>query len=299
METKPKVIAVVGPTASGKTSLSIKIAKEFDGEVISADSRQVYRGMDIGTGKVTKEEMDDVPHHLLDIADPMSIYTAANFEHDATAALEGILKRGHLPIIAGGSTFYIDLLLGRQQSAPVPPNASFRAELEQYSNSELFEKLKAADPRRAETIDPDNRRRLERALEIIDTLGLVPEPTIVGSSYNWLLVGVDITKEQLHKNIHIRLLERIEMGMVEEAKKLHEEGVTYERMNDLGLEYRYLAKFLQNELTEEEMIEELEIKIRQYAKRQMTWLKSNSDIEWFAPEDSKAVFRRVKDFLSE
>ncbi len=297
MQGKPKIIAVVGPTSSGKTSLSIDIAKKFNGEVISADSRQVYRGMDIGTGKVTKEEMGDIPHHLLDVADPKEVYTAANFALDATSAILRIQNRGRLPIIAGGSTFYIELLRGKSQSAPVPPNEAFRKELEQFSNEELFAKLKAADERRASEIDPDNRRRLERALEIIDTLGSVPEPRETESLYDWLMIGVDVEKEKLHENIHTRLIERIEAGMIEEAKKLFQEGVTYERMDNLGLEYRYLAKYLQGELSKETLIEQIELKNRQFAKRQMTWLKRDKDIEWFKPENRLPIEKHIEDFL--
>lgn len=297
MEEKPKIIAVVGPTSSGKTSLSIAIAKEFNGEVISADSRQVYCGLDIGTGKVTKEEMEGVPHHLLDIVDPIEVYTAANFERDAVVAILDIQNRGRLPIVAGGSTFYIDILRGKQQSAPVPPNEVFRAELENLSKAELFEKLKQSDRRRAEAIDPDNRRRLERALEIIDALGVVPEPTEAESPYDWYMIGVDVPKEKLHQNIHTRLLARIEAGMIEEAERLHTEGVSYERMDNLGLEYRYLAKHLQGELSKDEMIEQIELKNRQYAKRQMTWLKRDKSIEWFQPENRLLIEKRIEDFL--
>ncbi|MCB9814759.1 tRNA (adenosine(37)-N6)-dimethylallyltransferase MiaA [Candidatus Nomurabacteria bacterium] len=296
---KPKVMAIVGPTSSGKTSLSIDIAKKFRGEVISADSRQVYRGMDLGTGKVTKEEADGIPHHLLDIADPMEVYNAAMFEHDAKISIAEISKRGNLPIITGGSSFYIDLLRGQLQSAPVPPNEEFRTGLEKFSNAELFKKIAAADPRRAEMIDPDNRHRLIRALEIINVLGVVPESTKSESDYNWLVLGVQVEKEKLHQNIHQRLEQRINDGMIEEVKRLHSAGLTYERMDKLGLEYRYVAKYLQNELSLEEMTEQLEYKIKQYAKRQMTWLKKDKEIVWVAPENREAIFRLVINFLQE
>lgn len=299
MDKKLKIIAIVGPTSSGKTSLSIEIAKEFNGEVISADSRQVYRGMDIGTGKVTESEMAGVPHHLLDIAEPMQVYTAANFESDAKAAISDIQNRGLIPVVAGGSSFYIDILRGSLQSAPVPPNETLRKELDKFTTEELFEKLKIADKRRASEIDPHNRRRLERALEIIEALGVVPEPEKTESPYDWLVIGIDITKDKLHQNIHNRLIERIDAGMIEEAKKLHKEGVSYERMDNLGLEYRYLAKYLQGEITKEEMTELIETKNRQYAKRQMTWLRRDESIEWFATENRSAIFSRIKNFIQQ
>lgn len=297
MNSKPKVVAVVGPTASGKTSLSIALAQKFNGEVISADSRQVYRGMDLGTGKVTREEMAGIPHHLLDIADPMEIYTGADFVRDAAAALEEILKRGRCPMIAGGTFFYLDLLRGKLQSAPVEPDEQFRESLSDLSNATLLEMLYEKDPARAATIDQANRRRLIRALEIVEALGTVPPTIFKESPYDWLILGIDISKEKLYKNIHQRLLERLDAGMIEEVQQLHQEGVSYQRMDALGLEYRYVAKYLQDELTKDEMIEQLETKIRQFAKRQMTWLKRDQEIEWFAAEDYPRIERRVEDFL--
>lgn len=297
MSTKPKVIAIVGPTASGKTSLSIEIAKKFNGEVISADSRQVYRGMDIGTGKVTKEEMDGITHHLLDIVDPMEVYSGADFKRDATVALDDIIKRDSLPIIAGGTFFYIELLRNNLQSAPVPPNPALRAELEKLSTEILFQTLQTKDSNRANDIDQFNRRRLIRALEIIDCLGTVPPITEAESPYDWLLLGIDITKEQLHLNIHRRLHSRLEIGMVEEVKQLHHNGVNYERLDSFGLEYRYIARYLQNKITYEEMLTEIESKSRQYAKRQMSWLRRDKSILWVKPENLSEIFKQITFFI--
>lgn len=296
---KPKVVAIVGPTASGKTSLSISLAKTFAGEVISADSRQVYRGMDLGTGKVTSEEMAGVPHHLLDIADPMEIYTGADFKRDGTAALEDVLKRGRTPFVAGGSFFYLDLLRDKSQSAAVEPNETLRISLETLSNATLHEQLYRQDPARAATIDRHNRRRLIRALEIVAALGQVPPIAVKTSPYNWLVIGIDIDKNTLHSNIEKRLHERMSAGMKTEVEQLLKNGVTPTRLDALGLEYRYITKLLQGELTESEMLETLNTKIRQFAKRQMTWLRRDEEIEWFAPENHEVIFRRVKSFLEE
>lgn len=270
---------------------------KFDGEVISADSRQVYRGMDLGTGKVTIEEMAGVPHHLLDIVDPMDVYTGAEFVRDAAAALEEIRECGRRPIIAGGTFFYLDLLRGKLQSAPVEPDETFRASLQDLSNATLLEMLYQKDKARASTIDQANRRRLIRALEIINAIGVVPPTTTHVSPYEWLIIGIDISKDKLHENIHTRLLERLETGMIEEVEQLHKNGVSYERLDSFGLEYRYIAKYLQGELTKDEMTEQLETKIRQFAKRQMTWLKRDEEIEWFAAEDRPRIERRVEHFL--
>lgn len=299
MESKPKAIAIVGQTASGKTSLSIKIAQKFNGEVISADSRQVYTGMDLGTGKVTKEEMLGIKHYLLDIRHPNDTYTAAEFEDDAAAALLDIASRNKLPIVAGGTFFYLDLLRGRLQSAPVPPDQDFRDSLEIFSNQELFEKLVAADLERSSTIDRHNRHRLIRSLEIVNTLGKVPPATKVESPYDWLVLGIDIDKEQLHQNINIRLHERIDAGMIEEVDKLHKAGVSFEKLESFGLEYRYISEFLQNKLSKEEMLIQLETKIRQFAKRQMTWLKRDSDIVWVKTDNLADIFEKIENFLHE
>ena len=299
MESKPKAIAIVGQTASGKTSLSIKIAQKFNGEVISADSRQVYTGMDLGTGKITKEEMLGIKHHLLDVRHPNDTYTAAEFEDDAAAALLDIASKNKLPIVAGGTFFYLDLLRGGLQSAPVPPDQDFRDSLETFSNQELFEKLAAADLERSNTIDRHNRHRLIRSLEIINTLGKVPPATKVESSYDWLVLGIDIDKEQLHQNINIRLHERIDAGMIEEVDRLHKAGVSFEKLESFGLEYRYISEFLQNKLSKEEMLIQLETKIRQFAKRQMTWLKRDSDIVWVKTDNLADIFEKIENFLHE
>jgi tRNA dimethylallyltransferase len=296
---KPKVIAIVGPTASGKTGLSIELAQKLDGEVISADSRQVYRGMDIGTGKVTEKEMAGVPHHLLDIRDPMEVYTGAEFVTDGTTALADILKRSRTPIVAGGTFFYLDLLRGKMQSAPVLPDQAFRDSLHDLSNATLLEQLYAKDPERAKNIDPHNRRRVIRALEVVHELGEVPKLVTTESPYEWLVIGITMEQAQLHENIKNRLHERMEQGMIEEAQTLHKAGVTYTRLDALGLEYRYLARYLQGDLTREEMMEQLETKIRQFAKRQLTWLKRDASIEWYALENRSAIFQRATTFLAE
>jgi len=296
---KPKVIAIVGPTASGKTSLSITLAQECSGEIISADSRQVYQGLDIGSGKVTHEEMAGIPHHLLDMVSPMTVYTGINFVHDAGQAIVDIHNRKHTPVVVGGTFFYLDLLRGKIQAAPVLPNQAFRDSLADLSNTALLEKLYVKDKDRAEKIDKHNRRRLIRALEITEALGKVPKQIETKTPYEWLLIGIDIDKTQLHQNISTRLKERLEQGMIKEAETLHQAGLTYERMDTLGLEYRYLAKYLQGILTKEEFIEQLEHKIKQFAKRQMTWLKRDKEIEWFKPADQPAIIARSKEFLTD
>ncbi len=296
---KTPLIIIVGPTASGKTSLSIALAKRCNGEVISADSRQVYRGLDLGSGKVTKEEMGNIPHHLLDIADPTDVYTAADFTRDAREAISTITARHHLPIIAGGTFFYIDSLLGRISLPEVPPNEVLRAELELLDTEALVQRLRQLDPRRAKTVDTANPRRLIRAIEIATTLGSVPEVTqTTDSPYRPLTLGITIDTETLHHNIHVRLIERLEAGMVDEVETLLQNGVTHERLEALGLEYRYVSRYLAGQLDYETMVQELETKIRQFAKRQYTWLKRDTSIIWVDKHDTAHINELVDNFLS-
>jgi tRNA dimethylallyltransferase len=294
---KQKIIVIVGPTASGKTAFSVRLAKEIGGEIISADSRQIYRGLDIGTGKVTAEEMEGIPHHLLDIKNADENYSAAQFAKDAADAIEEITVRGHVPIIAGGTFFYIETLLCRMTLPEVPPNEALRNELEEPSAEEVFALLEAKDPRRAATIDRHNKRRVIRALEITSALGSVPEETASESPYDAYIIGIDIPREELYARIGARLRARMDDGMLEEAKQLHAAGLSYARMDALGLEYRYLAKLLQGELSGDQMIEALEREIRHFAKRQMTWLKGMDGIHWYPLVNLGAAMADACEFL--
>lgn len=294
---KPKIIAVVGPTASGKSALAVEVARLVGGEVVSADSRQVYTGLDIGTGKVTKREMRGIPHHLLDVANPKRTMSVVQYERLATRAIHDILKRGKVPVLCGGTGLYVDAVLTDASFPEVPPNATLRKNLEKLSVAELFERLQKLDSSRAETIDAKNPRRLIRAIEIATALGSVPARTVAEPRYDALVIGLTLPREEMQKRIHARLLARMRRGMVAEARRLHAEGLSWKRMESLGLEYRFLAQFLQNKITKEEMFSLLEIAIRQYAKRQMVWFKRNKNIKWFQPEDTKKVLMLVTKFL--
>ena len=276
---KPKIIVIVGPTASGKTSLSIELAKKLNGEVVSADSRQVYRGLDLGTGKIAQAEMEDIPHHLLDVADPKNTYTVTDYVRDARKEITGIIARGSLPIVVGGTFFYVDALLGKSIPPEVAPNETLRNELETRTAPELFEMLKEKDPERANHIDKDNKRRLIRALEIVEALGKVPALQSE-ELYDATIIGISISKEKLKENIHNRLRTRMEKGLIEEVKDLYTNKLSYERMYELGIEYKYIAEFLEEKITKEEMVKQIELKSLQYAKRQMTWLKRDKGIVW-------------------
>jgi tRNA dimethylallyltransferase len=297
MKKRQKILVLVGPTSSGKSALAVELARKFDGEVISADSRQVYRGLDIGTGKITKREMKGVPHHLLDVASPKKQFTAKDFAEKARAAIQGIAARGKLPIIAGGTGFYIDALLGRITLPDVPADKKLRAALEKKSAAQLFTMLKKKDPRRAKIIDRHNKVRLIRALEIVAAIGKVPCAAKKLSAYEVLWIGIAPSKKELHEKITIRLFVRIRLGMVAEAKRLHALGLSYKRMRELGLEYRALADLLEGNISRAEMVELLDRDIRRYAKRQLTYWKRNKDIVWFEPSKKSGIETTVKNWL--
>ena len=227
---KERVIAVVGPTASGKSALAVEIARLVNGEIISADSRQVYTGLDIGTGKVTKREMRGVTHHLLNVMSPKRTMSVVQYEHLATRAVQDILKRGKVPIVCGGTGQYVDAVLTSASFPEVPPNAKLRKELEKLSTEKLFKKLAKLAPVRAETIDAKNPRRLIRAIEIAEALGSVPARTPATERYDTLYIGLALPKEELAERIHKRLLARMRQGMLAEAKYLHEQGLSWKRM---------------------------------------------------------------------
>ncbi|HAS84874.1 MAG TPA: tRNA (adenosine(37)-N6)-dimethylallyltransferase MiaA [Candidatus Yonathbacteria bacterium] len=294
---KDRIIAVVGPTASGKSALAVEIARLVNGEIISADSRQVYTGLDIGTGKVTKREMLGVPHHMLDVINPKRTMSVVQYERLATREIEDILKRGITPIICGGTGQYVDAVLTTASFPEVPPNAKLRKKLEKLSAEKLFKKLQKMDPARAKTIDAKNPRRLIRAIEIAEVLGSVPSREPATERYDTLYIGLALPKEELSERIHKRLVARMRQGILAEAKRLHEKGLSWKRMKALGLEYRFLAQFLQNKISKEELLDLLEIAIRQYSKRQIVWFKRNEKIKWFEPSESKKVLSVVVKFL--
>ncbi len=296
---KPKIIAIVGPTASGKTTLGIELAWHVGGEVISADSRQVYRGLDIGTGKVTPAETRDIPHHLIDIIDVQETYTATDFARDAATAISDIGARGHVPIIVGGTFFYLDVLRGRRSPAPTPPNPTFRAELERVTTPELLGRLAAVAPARAATIDPHNRRRLIRALEIHASLGHIPNTTNTSpdSPYEWLIIGLNVSADVLRANFQRRATDWITRGLLEESTwLLAQVGAT--RLAEFGFEYQLAEELRTNTIDQSTFLKKFEQKNWQYAKRQLTWLKRDDAIEWFTPDQTEAIYQRVANFLT-
>ncbi|RJQ35210.1 tRNA (adenosine(37)-N6)-dimethylallyltransferase MiaA [Candidatus Parcubacteria bacterium] len=291
-----KIIVIVGPTSSGKSALAVELAKKLSGEVISADSRQVYKGLDIGTGKITKREMKGVPHHLLDVYSPKKTFTAHDFVVRGRKAIDDIASRGKLPIICGGTGFYIDALVGRITLSDVPANKKLRAELDKKTAEQLFTILKRRDQNRAQSIDQHNKRRLIRALEIAQSPKSDPLRSDL-RGYDVIWVGIAPERDELRRRIDVRLRDRIKTGMIAEAKRLKKAGLSYKRMESLGLEYRSLARHLKGIISKEEMESELQSAIWQYAKRQKTYWRRNKDIEWFFPNSNAAIFKKIRTLL--
>lgn len=322
---KKKIIAILGPTSSGKSDLAVLIAKKFNGEIISADSRQVYKNLNIGTGKVFGKwlmanskalKWDQsvrltnvgakkvfvyygISHHCIDFVNPKITYTVAQYKKCAERAISDIACRKKLPILCGGTGFYIDAVVYNQTIPEVEPNPKLRRNLERLGTEALYAKLKKLDPERAKTIDPHNPRRLVRAIEIV-TMSRKAVPTLRSrtsedSPYDVLWLGINLPEPKLKKRIHLRLVQRMRVGLIREVKNLQARGLSYARLYDLGLEYRYVSQYLEGNLTRSNLVNLLEVEIWHYAKRQMTWFKKNKNIRWI--KNKNEAERLVKRFL--
>jgi len=300
MEEKSKIIVVLGQTSTGKSDFAVEIAKQVDGEIISADSRQVYKGMDLGTGKITNKEMKGVPHYLLDIYSPSKVFTVNEFQKIALKKIEEIISRGKVSIICGGTGFYIDGVVNGTIFPEVPPNKRLREELSKKSIPELLKILIKLDKDRAKNIDINNPVRLIRAIEIAKALGKVPKINKEKSKYNFIKVGLDLPPETLKERIKIRLLIRIKKGMIKEVENLYKNGISWKRLQTFGLEYRYVALYLQKKLNKDEMIDKLYTEIWHFAKRQKTWFKRDLNTIWIDPRkdtEKAEVIKKIKMFL--
>ncbi len=299
-----KIIVILGPTASGKSEMAVNLALwlnekkrcEVKGaEIISADSRQVYKGMDVGTGKITKEEMQGIPHHLLDVASPKRKFTVAHFKSLGEKAIKKILEKDKIPIVCGGSAFYIKALVDGMIMPEIPPDWNLRESMEKKSNEELYKELLSLDPERARSIDKNNKRRLIRALEIIKKTGKPVPKTENNSPYKKLFLGIRVDQEELNKKIEKRLHKRIEQGMIEEVQELQRSGVSWNRLEELGLEYRWVGRYLQGKISYEKMVQSLLWDIIQFSKRQKVWWKHDERISWIKNE--KKAKKIISDFL--
>ena len=293
---KPKIIVILGQTATGKSDFAVEVAKKINGEIISADSRQVYKGMDLGTGKVTKKEMGGIPHFMLDVISPKNkTFSASQFQKMANKKIKEILDKKNIPIVCGGTGYYIDSLINSLPFPEVLPNKKLRRELETKDATELFGILKKIDKNRAKNIDAENKVRLIRAIEIAQELGQVPKLKKTKKEYETIKIGLTFPDSELKRRIYERLIKRIEKGMIKEVEKLHESGVSWKKLESFGLEYRYVSFYLQKKMTKEEMIEKLFSAIWHFAKRQKTWWKKDKEIIWINPSKKKDITMTKKE----
>jgi tRNA dimethylallyltransferase len=270
-----KLIVVCGPTATGKSTYAVKLARKIGGEIVSADSRQVYKYLDIGTAKITKREMRGIPHHMLDAINPKRQFSVAQYQKKAQAIIKDTLSRGKIPILVGGTGFYIDAVIHNQTLPKVKPNKSLRKDLEKLSRETLLKKLLELDPRRAKTIDINNKVRLIRAIEITQSIGEVPKLGRRKLLYNLEVIYLDLPDRKLKKRIHKRTIQRMQYGLIHEVRDLHEKHkLSWRRLYELGLEYRYVTEYLRGHIsTQKELINILDIKTWQYVRRQRTWFR--------------------------
>ena len=327
MQTKNnnKIIVILGPTSSGKTGLAVKLAYKFNGEIVSADSRQVYRGMDVGTGKdldeykleVRSKKLEvrsdknkkvfktvKISYHLIDVVSPKTKFSLAKYQRLAYKAINDILARGKLPIIVGGTGLYLQAVVDGYNLSKAKPDKKLREKLEKLDVDELFKKLQKLNRGFADRLhesDKKNKRRLIRYIEICKDTECPIGHSVSGAGYDFLLIGLTWPREVLMERIYKRLIERLEKeDMIGEVERLHKQGVTWKRLESFGLEYKYIALYLRKKLSYKEMVEKLNIAIRQFAKRQMTWFRrwerQETKIYWV--KDRGEAERLVKKFLS-
>lgn len=316
---KPKIIVILGPTAVGKTKIATKLAARFNGEIVSADSRQVYRGMDIGTGKdmadyevLKNGKKIKIPYHLIDIVSPKTKFSLARYQKMAYQAIDNIISRGKVPFLTGGTGLYIDAVVNGLLLLPAKENKNLREKMEKWSNARIFKKLLKIDPELAQIIDKGNKRRMIRYIEIMteckrNITQLWKEQKMI-SKYDALMLGIipktkktqNIASPELKDIINRRIDQRVESrlkeGMIKEVETLHNENISWKRLESFGLEYKYISYYLKGELEYDKMVSLLKIAIHQFAKRQITWFKKNKKIIWVS--EFKKAQKNVEDFFN-
>lgn len=321
-----KLIIILGPTATGKTKLAVALARKFNGEIISADSRQVFRGMDIGTGKDLSEyglqtqnlasgkasgraELGSkagfgVPYHLIDVISPKADFNVAKFQKLAYKAISTVQNSGKMPFLVGGTGLYIDAVIKgyefteENEHKNIKTLKQIRLKLDKLSLVRLLAKLKKIDIKTYNRIDQKNRRRVQRAVEIFYQTGKTKSASDKKNppDYELLVLGIKFPLEELYRRIDKRLKDRLKEGMVEEIKNLRQDGVSWKKLEEFGLEYRYVSRYLRGLMTEAEMNEQLKNAIHHFAKRQLTWFKRNQAIAWI--NDAKQAEKLIKNFLA-
>lgn len=307
LEQKQKLIVLIGPTAVGKTKLSIEMAKVFNGEIISGDSMQIYRGMDIGTAKITHEEMDGIPHHLIDIKEPNESFSTAEFQELVRKKIDEISAKGKLPMIVGGTGLYIQSVIFDYHFTDAPSDPDFRMllekEAEELGAEALHERLKVIDPESAERIHPNNVRRVIRALEINHCSGKTAGETQANQSpdliYDTAIVGLTMDRDLLYERINLRVDLMIEQGLLDEVKYFYNQGLrNCQSIQAIG--YKELYEYLDGKISLDQAIEKLKQNSRRYAKRQLTWFRNKMNVEWFdmsASNEAEKKFAEISKFI--
>lgn len=284
---KPNLIVVLGPTASGKTALGVQLAEQLQGEIISADSRQVYRGLDIGSGK-DLDEYGDILYHLIDVVDPGYEYNVFEFQKGFSASFSKIQAKGKFPLLVGGTGLYLESVVKQYQFTQVPTNVTLRESLEDKSHEELVELLKARNPALHNTTDLLIRERLVRAIEIAEAKLSAEKTAIEMPSVSPLILGIRWERELLKKRITHRLTLRIEQGLIEEVESLNAKGVSWDTLHFYGLEYRFVGAYLQGEINKNDMFQKLNSAIHTFSKQQMKWFRrmerKGTTIHWLEGE---------------
>lgn len=288
MKTKPKVIVICGPTASGKTGLSVKVAQAMEGEIVSCDSMQIYKDMNIGTAKVTKEEMQGIPHYLIDFVSPDERYSVADFQKDAEKAIGEIVAKGKTPIVVGGTGLYVDTLVYHIQYPEIETDLAYRKQLEEMIQEQglevAYQKAKEIDPQAIEKISSNDQKRIMRILEIYHQTKKTKTQLELESRreeppYEYLIYAIDMDREKLYDRINQRVDIMINQGLIEEVQELLEKYKDFPTAMQ-GLGYKEVVSYLKGDMTKEEMIETLKQETRRYAKRQLTWFRKNKEIKW-------------------
>ena len=298
---KPKVVVICGPTASGKTALSIELAKKINGEIISSDSMQIYKDMDIGTAKPLKEEMQGIKHYMLDFVEPNKRYSVADFKKDAEKAIEDILEKGKVPIVVGGTGLYVDSLIYGIEYQDIKFDEQYRKELENRAEQEglesLYNEAKQIDPQAMEKISANDQKRILRVLEIYKATGKNKTEQEIesrknGIKYDYKVFAINMDREKLYDRINKRVDIMIEQGLIQEVQDLlgkYEEFPTAMQ----GLGYKEVVEYLQGEISKEEMIDKIKMETRRYAKRQITWFKKNKQTIWIEPHDLQKILDEI------
>lgn len=298
---KPKVIVICGPTASGKTALSIELAKKINGEIISSDSMQIYKDMNIGTAKPTQEEMQGIQHYLLDFVEPNQRYSVAEYKKDAENAIEKILSKGKIPIVVGGTGLYVDSLIYGIEYQDIKLDEEYRKELEKRVEAEgleeLYNEAQKIDPQSIEKISRNDKKRILRILEIYKATGKNKTEQEIesrknGVKYDYKVFAINMEREKLYERINMRVDIMIENGLIEEVENLLEKYNEFPTAMQ-GLGYKEVVEYLQGKISKEEMIEKIKRETRRYAKRQLTWFRKNKQTIWIGPHDLQKILNEI------